>query len=143
MVNRVSLLEFRTLSHRDKYIKYRGLRRVMKNFAFACLLLVALLVAGCVETSENVSPPLEQLLETECSSDQDCRPAGCSGQLCEPAGSSIKTTCEDRPEYACLELTSCGCISGSCKWKPSEDYDSCIENTKIVNQQDQISNELR
>ena len=133
----------------------------MKKSVIAFLLLVALLVAGCevseegqmnqlpdepsesdvISESEEVSVPSDQLPGTECSSAQDCVIAGCSGQLCLPAADSdVVTHCADLPEYACLRLTSCGCINGICAWNPNEEYKSCMEDVK---NSDQSYRELR
>ena len=96
----------------------------MKSPAFACVLL-AFLIAGCNEIAEDV-PPLDQVIETECSVDQDCYATGCSGEVC--TGEPVATTCEYLEEYGCLTFASCGCVDGSCMWKTGREYDSCMEN---------------
>lgn len=54
---------------------------------------------------------------SECSLDQDCARAGCSGQLCvlKDKADDIMTTCEFRPEYA-HQGEKCGCWKGKCAW---------------------------
>lgn len=55
-----------------------------------------------------------------------CKPTGCSGQLC--ANTDIITTCEFRPEYACVNLTTCGPFGPgwSCAWNPTPAYLDCL-----------------
>lgn len=63
----------------------------------------------------------------ECGNDSGCFTAGCSGQLCVPeSGKGIITTCEYRPEYACLNLTRCGCSAGKCAWEQNANYSQCL-----------------
>jgi eight-cysteine-cluster-containing protein len=69
----------------------------------------------------------------ECTQDPDCGTGGCSGQICglkEEVG-NITTTCEYRPEYDCLQLTSCKCINGECKWEENDAYLECMENLNV------------
>jgi hypothetical protein len=69
----------------------------------------------------------------ECSTDADCVRAGCSSQLCVPTGNSdVVTTCEYRPEYACLAQTSCGCVEGMCSWRQTPDYLNCLNVTTVI-----------
>lgn len=68
-------------------------------------------------------------LSGECASDADCFTAGCSSQLCVAAGQKDTiTTCIYKPEYACLNLTSCGCNAGKCGWAQSAEYEQCYQN---------------
>ncbi len=66
----------------------------------------------------------------ECSGDLDCAAGGCSGQVCTTAekAPSIITTCEYLPEYVCLKQTGCGCVSGKCEWKRTQEYLDCMKN---------------
>jgi eight-cysteine-cluster-containing protein len=65
----------------------------------------------------------------ECTKDSDCAKAGCSGQLCVPLSrENMTTTCEMRPEYSCLNLTSCGCVQGKCGWAQNSNYTGCVAN---------------
>ncbi len=52
----------------------------------------------------------------ECTTDQDCAPAGCSGEICttKAAGAEVMSTCEIRACYAVLD--TCGCVEGRCAW---------------------------
>lgn len=71
-----------------------------------------------------------QKSQTECSRDSDCGAGGCSGQVCTTAekAPSIITTCEYLPEYGCLKQTICGCVSGKCEWKKTQEYQDCMKN---------------
>ncbi len=93
----------------------------MKFFFLA--IAAAFIIAGCQPTGNGGTA-------AECSTDADCAKAGCSGQLCVPAGkaSDIITTCEYKEEYGCLKLTSCGCNEGRCEWEQTDDYASCLED---------------
>lgn len=66
----------------------------------------------------------------ECSNDSDCGTGGCSGQVCTTEGNapSIITTCEYLPEYGCLKQTNCGCVSGKCEWKKTQEYLNCMKS---------------
>ena len=78
---------------------------------------------------EEPTPPAEEPLPagSECKTDADCVTAGCSSQLCVPKSlSDIITTCEYRPEYDCLPLSSCGCNDGTCGWDENQDYLNCL-----------------
>lgn len=89
------------------------------------VLLFVVLLTACTQVNEP-------LAGAECSSDSDCSPAGCSSQLCIPKekANDIITTCEFRPEYECLRLTNCGCISNKCQWIENDDYSECLEDLK-------------
>ncbi|MBN2014599.1 MAG: DUF333 domain-containing protein [Candidatus Altiarchaeota archaeon] len=75
----------------------------------------------CVEVYEE--PP-------ECSNDSDCGTGGCSGQVCglKEIVKDIITSCEYRPEYDCLRLTSCRCVDGRCRWEDNTAYMECMQN---------------
>jgi eight-cysteine-cluster-containing protein len=66
----------------------------------------------------------------ECTQDPDCGTGGCSGQICglKEKVEDVVTTCEYRPEYDCLNLTSCKCIDGICQWEENNAYMACTEN---------------
>lgn len=58
-----------------------------------------------------------------------CRPGGCSGQLCtdEP---DLVTTCEWREEYACYQNATCERQpSGECGWTQSPELKQCLSGT--------------
>ncbi|MDD5337583.1 MAG: hypothetical protein PHS02_03815 [Candidatus ainarchaeum sp.] len=64
-----------------------------------------------------------------CTADSQCFAAGCSSQLCVPEGGrNTTTTCEVRPEYACLKFTTCGCVNKGCAWKNNTEYLACLQN---------------
>ncbi len=74
--------------------------------------------------------PGQSAKEADCSSDSDCGTGGCSGQVCATAerARDIITTCEMKPEYECLSLTSCSCVEGKCIWKENDEFLSCMED---------------
>lgn len=61
---------------------------------------------------------------------ESCVPAGCSGQMCVPESQSgIATTCEFRPEFACLQnhaTCELQARTGECGWTKHEGYDVCM-----------------
>lgn len=58
-----------------------------------------------------------------------CFATGCSSHVC--ADEEVFTTCEWRPEYACVALTTCGTFgeNGSCAWDPTPEYLACLESS--------------
>jgi hypothetical protein len=58
-----------------------------------------------------------------------CVVGGCSSQVCtEDTGEPIITTCEFRPEYACLRESRCERQpDGACGWTPRAAYQLCID----------------
>jgi eight-cysteine-cluster-containing protein len=77
--------------------------------------------AACRDACEAAPPP-------ECSSDADCAPTGCSGQVC--AAQPVTTTCEFREEYACFQdpaLTRCGCDGGRCGFDQTPELAACLD----------------
>lgn len=83
-------------------------------------------------------PPIE--MPSEPSPEQPrvkdgCAVGGCSSQLCGEAGEveALITTCEFRPEYACLQFTTCERqADGLCGWANTPEYTSCIEDPSTV-----------
>ncbi|WP_437996668.1 hypothetical protein WMF26_37605 [Sorangium sp. So ce185] len=58
----------------------------------------------------------------------DCRPTGCSGQICADAGDEVVTTCEWREEYACFDkfgVCERG-ASGECGWRETPELEACL-----------------
>ncbi|MEM0475772.1 MAG: eight-cysteine-cluster domain-containing protein [Candidatus Norongarragalinales archaeon] len=107
----------------------------MKKVFLALVLFVALLAFGCLKKqgSEPTPPPLpsEMLLTsptplTFCSTDADCVVGGCSGELCGLRGEELVSTCVWKPEYACFEKTTCGCVDGKCEWKRNAAFNACL-----------------
>lgn len=98
-------------------------RQLLSSF-----LVAALIIAGCAKAeppkNENTTPPIE------CDSDTGCGVGGCSGQVCTTIGhaSGLFTSCEYKPEYGCLGLTSCGCVEGRCMWEETQAYKGCLDN---------------
>ncbi len=66
----------------------------------------------------------------ECSADADCGTGGCSGQICgqKDKAQGIITTCVYLREYDCLKKTACGCVSGKCEWKKTQEYLDCMKS---------------
>jgi eight-cysteine-cluster-containing protein len=57
--------------------------------------------------------------------DGECRPTGCSGQVC--ADHAVVTTCEWREEYACYRLSRCERqADGGCAWSPTPELAACL-----------------
>ena len=98
--------------------------------------------ASCINNvCENIvykqDPCFGHYLNKECNSDSDCAVAGCSSQACvtKEKAKDIITTCEYKPEYACLKLTSCSCINEECIFKENTEYTQCLneKSTKSNN----------
>ncbi|WP_146158606.1 hypothetical protein [Enhygromyxa salina] len=55
-----------------------------------------------------------------------CQVSGCSGEVC--ASMPVNTTCQWRPEYACLQYTTCGNNGPgwSCGWAMTPEYEQCL-----------------
>jgi len=85
-----------------------------------------LIVVGCAEIKEKQEG-------VECKNDNDCGVGGCSGQICamKDKAKEIITTCEMKPEYECLQKTSCDCVSGRCNWKETQLYKECIGKIRV------------
>lgn len=100
-----------------------------RTFAGTLVLLVltvvaASLVMGAGECFPEPEEPAETCVET-----------GCSGQLCVPESQApLVTTCEWRPEYACLDLTSCGPngAGGACAWEQTPEYQACLDDARCT-----------
>jgi len=94
-------------------------------FGGAIIVVLILLFSGIqIESIPNVGGETG----SECTTDKDCRTAGCSGQICTTAANArgIFTTCEYKEEYDCLKKTSCSCVDGYCKWEENEEYKKCL-----------------
>ena len=89
-------------------------------------------VGGCKYVAGKCIPVYaeKQVKSGECSSDDDCGTGGCSGQICAPKEKvkGIITTCEYKPEYGCLKMTSCRCIDGKCQWDETTEYRNCLKS---------------
>lgn len=64
-------------------------------------------------------------------SEKDCKPGGCSGELCEDADDEPKSSaCEYDPSFACYKSATCKQQpSGSCGWTRTAELESCIANS--------------
>jgi hypothetical protein len=70
------------------------------------------------DVSENNDNPLTE-----------CKPTGCSGQIC--ADEDLVSTCEFLPHYICYSLTSCERQpSGECGWAETSEFLSCLETVE-------------
>lgn len=59
---------------------------------------------------------------------EGCMRTGCSGEICAREGNEQQSTCEMRPEYACLEKARCELQpGGDCGWTGTPDFDACME----------------
>ena len=58
-----------------------------------------------------------------------CMRTGCSSQVCTEVGNEMATTCEMRPEYACLRRARCERqASGECDWTRTPEFEACVSN---------------
>lgn len=76
----------------------------------------------------TITPPLPKLpAEEEKPVVQgQCRPGGCSGQLCTDR-SDLASTCEWREEYACYQTAICERQpSGDCGWRETPELQQCL-----------------
>lgn len=103
--------------------------RARRSFASTMVLVVFTLgAAALVMGSGECFPEPEEPIEV-------CVEAGCSGQLCVAESMTpVYTTCEWRPEYACLELSSCGPNGpgGACAWERSAAYEECVAEARCA-----------
>lgn len=131
----------------------KGIRLVA--FIIVAILVLGLSILGILSVQENqqrqqqsppstITPPFEPGRDETKSNirepnqgNGECVPAGCSGQLCidaarvEQEGGRVLTTCEFRPEYACLKQAICQRQKdGSCGWTDTPESQTCKENLK-------------
>lgn len=75
----------------------------------------------------TVNGNVNTVYDDSCTSDADCVPAGCSSQLCvSKTNPNIITTCEYSTAYACVKLTTCGCVNHACAWAANTAYNNCL-----------------
>ncbi|MBS3117846.1 eight-cysteine-cluster domain-containing protein [Candidatus Woesearchaeota archaeon] len=93
----------------------------------ALLILLGFVILSACKPQDNLPK-----VNAECLSDADCGVGGCSGQVCatKEKAENIITTCDFRPEYACLELTNCICQNGKCNWEQNQEYIICLEKSE-------------
>ena len=69
-----------------------------------------------------------------------CKVAGCSSQLCLPAGLDEGTsTCEWRDEYACYRDGGARCemqSDGACGWTPTGELAACLADPPAMSRPD-------
>lgn len=87
-------------------------------------------------TRDGVTVNLIPVEETECSSDSDCATGGCNGEVCAPKeeAGKIVTPCVYKSWYSCLSLSTCGCVNGTCTWKPNPDFKHVSKSTALIPQ---------
>ncbi|MEX1112328.1 MAG: hypothetical protein WEC84_02595 [Candidatus Andersenbacteria bacterium] len=51
-----------------------------------------------------------------CTTDSECRPMGCSGEVCS-SGKDVITTCSYSESFPNAQGLSCGCVNTVCGWK--------------------------
>jgi|SRR3989338_185608 len=105
---------------------------IILEVAGGILVVIVLLAALFYVRPETINIMSEEPEVTECTTDPECMPAGCSNQVCAQIDKapSLITTCEYREEYACLKETSCGCKLGKCAWKDIPEYSRCLADLK-------------
>ncbi|MEM7608287.1 MAG: hypothetical protein AAF411_23275, partial [Myxococcota bacterium] len=66
--------------------------------------------------------------DVDCGDAPDCRPTGCSGQIC--ADGDLASTCEFLPEYACYQdLGICERQDdGACGWTETPELSECLND---------------
>ncbi|MBI2144053.1 eight-cysteine-cluster domain-containing protein [Candidatus Woesearchaeota archaeon] len=106
--------------------------RLTTTTTAAIIILAVLLIAACTPQQQPPSPLQPPQTTAECSSNSGCGVGGCSGQVCTTKGkaSGLITTCEYKAEYACLNLTSCGCVEGKCQWAGTAELEKCLQQSK-------------
>ena len=50
-----------------------------------------------------------------CKKDSDCKPSGCSKEICT-SDPNLETTCEYKTDFPDTLVYSCGCIENKCVW---------------------------
>lgn len=51
-----------------------------------------------------------------CTSDTQCKPAGCSGEVCTSGGDAV-STCEFSESFPNAQGLTCGCVDYVCGWE--------------------------
>jgi len=90
----------------------------MKKYFMILTIFVLPLIAAC---NNN------QIVEKECSNDNECFVGGCSNQVCSNKPDII-TTCEFKEIYNCYKLTECKCIDNKCQWESNQEFEECLKN---------------
>lgn len=113
--------------------KTPGFLRVDTQMKLA-LIFLDLKPQACGPLPSSVAIPLvckngrwqRSSLESPQPAKSECRPTGCSGQIC--ADQDIISTCGFRPEYACYKTARCERQpSGGCGWTLTQELQRCVE----------------
>lgn len=99
-----------------------------------CTGIAGHLETKCVSNECKTVPRGSVPQNTQCQTDEDCVVTGCSSHLCMPRAQVEKepffTTCEWKEEYACKELSTCGCFFGTCRWDQTTPYVDCLQKAQ-------------
>lgn len=102
--------------------------RSLVLIVLAVITLVAIGTYYLVRQTSFSRPPSP----TPPSTAQECKVAGCSGQVCAEAqiAKEIVTDCELKAEYACYKNARCEPqSSGECGWTQDEALVKCLKET--------------
>lgn len=82
--------------------------------------------SGLPENQKRISFPIR--FNPNGANQTACYIGGCSNQICS-GQKDVNTTCEYRPEYACLKYSRCEKqTNGNCGWTETTEYRKCLEN---------------
>lgn len=84
--------------------------------------------SGLPENADQLRIPIQfERQDTPPGIAKECRPTGCSGQIC--ADEDVASTCEWRQEYACYQTAKCERqTAGSCGWTQTSELTQCLSN---------------
>jgi len=83
------------------------------------------------ETTTTTAPVATTSIKGECAVDSHCTTAGNFSHICLPGDSKFEDDKEWKPEYKCLEKTTCSCMDGKCEWNDTYDYGECMAKLSI------------
>ena len=71
-------------------------------------------------------PPAGMCVDLEPPPPTECKPSGCSGQVC--SAEDVITTCEMQPWFTCLKYSECGSFApdGGCGWAQTDAFLDCM-----------------
>ncbi len=99
------------------------------------VMLAFFIVYAIYQAYQDSIPPEITFEEKDVPDRGACVPGGCSGELCIFEGLEITSTCVIKPEYECLQLTTCELLDeGGCGWVETEEYLSCVADLSEVEQ---------
>ena len=88
--------------------------------------------SGLREYADEIRVPVKFDLSLSAVAVGNCRPTGCSGQIC--ADRDMISTCEYRPEYDCYQNAVCAeTAGGGCGWVETESLKSCLQTARLIN----------